>query len=138
MVASIMVGIANGFLDTGASTVCLRLWGKESGPYMQAMHFAFAVGGSLAPLLVQAFIGETTALLQHSNITTLPFSTGTPATSIRHVRAAIADQDNSDSFGNTTVTAILKAVTQNPVVELNTNLTTISTTLSTVFLHIFK
>jgi len=94
MVAAITVGIANGFLDTGASTVCLRLWGKESGPYMQAMHFAFALGGFLAPLLSQAFIGETTDLL-NSNMTTLPFSTA--------------------PFDNITVKAILEAITLNPI-----------------------
>ena len=104
MVSSIMVGIANGFLDTGASTVCLQLWGKDSGPYMQAMHFAFAVGGSIAPLLVQAFIGQTA----------LP--NNTLVSSSRHVRSV------TEAMPADTAEFILRAVSQDPVMNITDNI----------------
>jgi len=65
---------------------------------MQAMAFSFAVGGFIAPLLSEAFIGETTDLLQHSNGTTLPFST---TLSIWHNTTDIAN-----AFENTTSSSI--------------------------------
>ena len=70
MISSSLIGISGGFLDTGASVLCLELWGTKSGPYMQAMHFTFALGGSVAPLLVQAFLGDvktTTSDLSYSS-----------------------------------------------------------------------
>ena len=43
MVSSSLIGIGGGFLDTGTSTLCLEMWGQGSGPYMQALHFTFAL-----------------------------------------------------------------------------------------------
>ncbi len=102
MASSIVVGVANGLLDTGASTLCLQLWGKDSGPYMQALHFSFAVGGSIAPLLVQAFIVETTA----------PNNT----MSSRHVRSVTfpLSSSESDEQMSTLVSTIIQAVSQPP------------------------
>ena len=34
----------------------LRLWNEKSGPYMQALHFSFALGTFVAPLLAEPFI----------------------------------------------------------------------------------
>ena len=34
----------------------LRLWDEKSGPYMQALHFSYAVGTFVAPLLAEPFI----------------------------------------------------------------------------------
>ena len=100
IVSSSLIGIGGGFLDTGASVLCLELWGRDSGPYMQAMHFTFALGGSVAPLLVQAFIGNTEVP------TASPYSS-------RHVRS-ITDPfnltDSSDAF-NETLSRVLDAVT---------------------------
>lgn len=113
VVSSIAVGFANGFLDTGASTLCLQLWGKDSGPYMQAMHFAFAVGGFLTPLLVQAIIGDT-SLPGNTTIATSLLSA-----SSRHVRSVTpslgAQLDNNVTYDITTIASILQAVSQEPL-----------------------
>ncbi|KAI9562769.1 Sodium-dependent glucose transporter 1 [Daphnia sinensis] len=106
MVSSFVVGMGNGLLDTGASTLCLQLWGKDSGPYMQALHFSFAVGGSIAPLLVQAFIAEssTTALNNTS--------------SSRHVRSATHPLNVSELEEEmTTMASIIKAISEPPVLQ---------------------
>lgn len=104
MVSSFVVGVGNGLLDTGASTLCLQLWGKESGPYMQALHFSFAVGGSIAPLLVQAFIVETSTTTLNNTI------------SSRHVRSVTNPLNSSESEDQmTTIASIIKATSEIPV-----------------------
>ncbi|GAB1601743.1 hypothetical protein Ahia01_000452700 [Argonauta hians] len=49
-------GIAMGVLDTGGNVFCMRIWGEQSGPYIQAMHFAFGAGAFIAPLLAKPFL----------------------------------------------------------------------------------
>lgn len=51
-------GIVNGMLDTGSNMFTLVLWGKENGPFMQALHFAFGLGCFHAPLLAKPFLLE--------------------------------------------------------------------------------
>lgn len=106
MAASAMIGIGNGFLDTGASTLCLQLWGKDSGPYMQSLHFAFAVGGSIAPLLVEAFVVEAAV----SNQTL----------SSRHARSITESMNfNPSDINNVTLASIIQSATQAPSLALN-------------------
>ncbi|ELU06808.1 hypothetical protein CAPTEDRAFT_82130, partial [Capitella teleta] len=52
-------GISMGFLDTGGNVLCLYIWGRGSGPYMQAMHFVFGLGAFVAPLLAEPFLSRT-------------------------------------------------------------------------------
>ena len=79
------------------------------------MHFAFAVGGSLAPLLVQAFIAETTA----PNATAL--------SSHRHVRSLIQPMNMSQSEETEMLTtAIIKATNQPPAEDRSFSSSSIS------------
>ncbi|XP_030844331.1 sodium-dependent glucose transporter 1-like [Strongylocentrotus purpuratus] len=56
------VGISMGVLDTGANLLCLRMWGKKrSGTMLQALHFSFALGAFISPLVAAPFLAETTA-----------------------------------------------------------------------------
>ncbi|XP_071997877.1 sodium-dependent glucose transporter 1 isoform X1 [Engystomops pustulosus] len=48
-----VVGTSMGFLDTGGNVVILNTWGDESGPHVQALHFSFALGAFLAPILAK-------------------------------------------------------------------------------------
>ena len=103
MVSSFVIGVGNGLLDTGASTLCLQLWGRDSGPYMQALHFSFAIGGSIAPLLVQAFIIETSTTAVNNTI------------SSRHVRSVTHPLNSSESEDQmTTIASIIKAINETP------------------------
>ena len=71
-------GLVNGMLDTGSNMFTLVLWGKENGPFMQALHFAFGLGCFHAPLLAKPFLLElleplsnvTTTVLGEDNATT--------------------------------------------------------------------
>ncbi|KAI1286373.1 hypothetical protein HDE_10975 [Halotydeus destructor] len=42
----------------------LYIWGKASQPYMQALHFAFGVGGLVAPLLASPFLSTGEAPIE--------------------------------------------------------------------------
>ncbi|XP_066996857.2 uncharacterized protein [Anabrus simplex] len=56
----VILGITMGFLDTGGNVLCLDLWGRNSGPFMQALHFSFGLGAFVAPLLAVPFLEPTT------------------------------------------------------------------------------
>ncbi|XP_022239619.1 sodium-dependent glucose transporter 1-like isoform X2 [Limulus polyphemus] len=57
LIATMVIeGLVLGAIDTGGNCWCLHLWGKESGPYYQALHFSFGVGTFIAPLLAEPFL----------------------------------------------------------------------------------
>ncbi|XP_042909181.1 sodium-dependent glucose transporter 1 isoform X2 [Parasteatoda tepidariorum] len=51
-------GLTLGVLDTGGNVCCLNLWGKDSGPFYQALHFTFGIGGLVSPLIAAPFLGD--------------------------------------------------------------------------------
>ncbi|XP_012888272.1 PREDICTED: sodium-dependent glucose transporter 1-like isoform X1 [Dipodomys ordii] len=53
------MGVSFGVLDTGGNVLILALWGDKSPPHMQALHFSFALGAFLAPLLAKLALGPT-------------------------------------------------------------------------------
>ncbi|NXR09610.1 MFS4B protein, partial [Semnornis frantzii] len=54
-----VIGAAMGFLDTGGNVLALNTWGAEAGPHMQALHFSFAAGAFLAPILAKVALGDS-------------------------------------------------------------------------------
>ena len=46
------------FHFTGGNVICLTLWGSDSGPFYQALHFTFGLGGLVAPLIAAPFLGN--------------------------------------------------------------------------------
>lgn len=87
---------------------------------MQSLHFAFAVGGSIAPLLVEAFVVESAVPNQ--------------TLSSRHVRSITESFDSSDT-NNATVAGIIQAATQAPAFLINStaeNVTSIPTTTTLI------
>ena len=47
-----------GFSTKGVHAVLMRLWGNKSGPCMQFVHAAFALGAFIAPLIAKPFIQD--------------------------------------------------------------------------------
>ena len=45
-------------VNTGVHVILMELWGDKSGPCMQFLHSAFAVGAFLAPLIAKPFITD--------------------------------------------------------------------------------
>ncbi|EHB00752.1 Sodium-dependent glucose transporter 1 [Heterocephalus glaber] len=59
-------GVAIGVLDTGGNVLILALWGDKGAPHMQALHFSFALGAFLAPLLAKLALGTTLSTENHT------------------------------------------------------------------------
>ncbi|XP_070572004.1 sodium-dependent glucose transporter 1B-like [Ptychodera flava] len=100
-------GCLRGFIDTGGNVVCVNLWGKESGPYMQAVHFTFAVGATIAPLIAGPFLmpqeeGVISAVNESSTISPTKFSAlFTPSFQPSDTRSYSFIQSNFTSFVQT-------------------------------------
>ncbi|XP_054721454.1 sodium-dependent glucose transporter 1-like isoform X2 [Uloborus diversus] len=72
----IVTGFAMGFSNTGSNACCLRIWGKKGAPFLQGLHFAYGLGGFLAPILAAPFLSahvplasDLTLLGVHQNLT---------------------------------------------------------------------
>ncbi|XP_020746046.2 LOW QUALITY PROTEIN: sodium-dependent glucose transporter 1 [Odocoileus virginianus] len=59
-------GVSIGILDTGGNVLILALWGDRGAPHMQALHFSFALGAFLAPLLAKLALGTTVSAENHT------------------------------------------------------------------------
>ena len=60
----LIFGIAANLLDVGANTLIVRVHGGKVGPYMNALHLSFGIGGSIAPLVIgrsYAYTGDVAA-----------------------------------------------------------------------------
>ncbi|XP_042545629.1 sodium-dependent glucose transporter 1-like isoform X3 [Dipodomys spectabilis] len=66
------MGVSFGVLDTGGNVLILALWGDKSPPHMQALHFSFALGAFLAPLLAKLALGPTVSADNHTEPDFLP------------------------------------------------------------------
>ena len=55
----------------GGNKLCLDVWkGEENGgPYLHSVHFAFAIGCFVAPVLAEPFLGRNPALDDDTNDT---------------------------------------------------------------------
>ncbi|XP_077995956.1 sodium-dependent glucose transporter 1A-like [Glandiceps talaboti] len=53
-------------LASGGNTVCIDIWRNDSGLYMQALHFVFALGATVSPLIAGPFLTPTNILIASS------------------------------------------------------------------------
>ncbi|KAM5256532.1 sodium-dependent glucose transporter 1C-like [Ctenodactylus gundi] len=68
-----VIGVTLGIVDTGGNVLILTLWGDRGAPHMQALHFSFALGAFLAPLLAKVALGTTTVSAEnHTEPASLP------------------------------------------------------------------
>uniref|UniRef100_A0A8C5L6T9 Sodium-dependent glucose transporter 1C-like n=1 Tax=Jaculus jaculus TaxID=51337 RepID=A0A8C5L6T9_JACJA len=67
LVAAMSVfGVSIAVVDTGGNVLILALWGDRGAPHMQALHFSFALGAFLAPLLAKLAWGTTAPAGNHT------------------------------------------------------------------------
>uniref|UniRef100_A0A2K6FX72 Major facilitator superfamily domain containing 4B n=1 Tax=Propithecus coquereli TaxID=379532 RepID=A0A2K6FX72_PROCO len=59
-------GASLGLLDTGGNVLILALWGDKGAPHMQALHFSFALGAFLAPLLAKLALSTAVPAENHT------------------------------------------------------------------------
>lgn len=66
-------GLGSGAFDAGGQVLLLDIWrGRESGPYMHALHFFFGIGAFLAPMIARPFLTNTEDVDLHGNIAPTP------------------------------------------------------------------
>ncbi|XP_052019192.1 sodium-dependent glucose transporter 1 [Apodemus sylvaticus] len=63
-----VTGVSFGVLDTGGNVLILDLWGDKGAPHMQALHFSFALGAFLAPLLAKLAWGTTASAQNYTEL----------------------------------------------------------------------
>ncbi|XP_006819370.1 sodium-dependent glucose transporter 1A-like [Saccoglossus kowalevskii] len=56
IVAFVIWGAPSGFQTLGCNMMCLNFWGKESGPWIQGLHFSYALGATISPLIAAPFL----------------------------------------------------------------------------------
>uniref|UniRef100_A0A8D0GDM5 Major facilitator superfamily domain containing 4B n=1 Tax=Sphenodon punctatus TaxID=8508 RepID=A0A8D0GDM5_SPHPU len=52
-----VIGSSMGVLDTGGNVLLLNTWREKAGPHLQALHFSFALGAFVAPILAKMALG---------------------------------------------------------------------------------
>lgn len=55
----LLIGIGMGVLDVGGNTLIVWLFGRDVGPYMNALHLSFGLGALLSPILVDQMVALT-------------------------------------------------------------------------------
>ncbi|XP_076461713.1 sodium-dependent glucose transporter 1A-like [Babylonia areolata] len=84
-----VVNLFVGILDTSGNTSMLRIWGSEGEMATQFIHFAFALGGVVSPLVTEPFLTPNpeddidittiaTTSLAMDNVTIASYPTSTP------------------------------------------------------------
>lgn len=59
-VIMILVGVSNAGIDIGANSWLLNIWShRMSNIYMQGMHFFWALGSAISPLVAEPFLSKT-------------------------------------------------------------------------------
>ncbi|XP_022105943.1 sodium-dependent glucose transporter 1A-like [Acanthaster planci] len=131
-----VVGLAMGALDTGANVVCLRLWGKRSSPFLQALHFCFAVGAFLAPLLAAPFI-PTDIILATNRTAAVPKTSfvhtwGEAGTTKPVEQTTLLENASTVTIGETTISTTATSMTSAKSATMTTAITTKDTTVNNV------
>ncbi|GAA6218555.1 sodium-dependent glucose transporter 1 [Lates japonicus] len=70
------IGISMGILDTGGNVLILNTWGEQAGPHMQALHFSFAAGAFVSPIIAKLLFGPD----GNSSMGAIPSNSTPPAT----------------------------------------------------------
>ena len=78
VVIFVLNGIAMGAFESGSNIYVLKLWGKETQPFMQSLHFMFGMGSIIAPLIALPFLIDSDGdvhSLDHNNSTQMTYQT---------------------------------------------------------------
>ncbi|EGW10122.1 Sodium-dependent glucose transporter 1 [Cricetulus griseus] len=67
VVGGVLFDCMNHFLLLGGNVLILNLWGDKGAPHMQALHFSFALGAFLAPLLAKLAWGTSASTQNHTD-----------------------------------------------------------------------
>ena len=79
------------FNFSGGNIFCVKLWGRRNAQYLQTLHFAFAVGAFLAPVLAKPFLSNEN-LFTNATAVTNDETSLLNKTSNLHVRSVLYNQ----------------------------------------------
>ncbi|XP_078131281.1 sodium-dependent glucose transporter 1 isoform X2 [Sander vitreus] len=91
-----LIGMSMGILDTGGNVLILNTWGEQAGPHMQALHFSFAAGAFVSPIIAKLLFGpdgnsSSAAFVATSStppVTTEPFAKAPdPHTALHYIHS---------------------------------------------------
>ncbi|GFO11637.1 sodium-dependent glucose transporter 1 [Plakobranchus ocellatus] len=92
-----LTGVFGGFIDTTANAEQMRIWGRDGPVLMQLLHFCFALGGVVSPLVTEPFLAvrsdDRTAGLHHNSDTDGQRQTSPIIGSVNH-----KDQDSINNM----------------------------------------
>ncbi|XP_067929003.1 uncharacterized protein [Watersipora subatra] len=129
-----ITSVAMGFLDTGGNVLILRLWEKDSGPYLQLLHFAFGLGACISPLVAAPLLSSTelscNTTIQISDYTTTIAIAAEPMHKRQYIIKPNASSVFSNSSSNTSFSDFLESL--NSSSSSSTPLSTSATFLATL------
>ncbi|XP_067337402.1 sodium-dependent glucose transporter 1 isoform X2 [Channa argus] len=76
LLGGILFDCMNPHLLLGGNVLILNTWGEQAGPHMQALHFSFAAGAFVSPIIAKLLFGRDT----NSGTGTISTNSSPPAT----------------------------------------------------------
>jgi FHS family Na+ dependent glucose MFS transporter 1 len=58
IIYQLILGLTTSGVDVGGNAWILEMWQEDSNPYMQGMHFSYAIGLVIAPLISEPFLSK--------------------------------------------------------------------------------
>uniref|UniRef100_A0A8U8BEU0 Uncharacterized protein n=1 Tax=Geospiza parvula TaxID=87175 RepID=A0A8U8BEU0_GEOPR len=97
VVGGVLFDCMNAALLLGGNVLALYTWGSEAGPHLQALHFSFAAGAFLAPMVAQMDLGssESEELAQAEKTNESVLTSG-PTASAASTTPALNDHPNKN------------------------------------------
>ncbi|XP_060569476.1 sodium-dependent glucose transporter 1-like [Ruditapes philippinarum] len=91
-------GLFNGGMDVGGNSHVASIWGRNSAPFMQTIHFGFSFGGIISPLSAEPFLAPKSCPSELvENITVTAFTT----TELPVVNVTTGSEECEEVYGET-------------------------------------
>ncbi|XP_064614671.1 sodium-dependent glucose transporter 1A-like [Liolophura sinensis] len=104
MITTVFVrSLFTGAMDSGGTVILLTIWGTKANPYMQALHFTFALGGVCSPLLTEPFLMPLPEESSMQNITEIGANISSHGMSVYTEPARWTTLDIRSSTGHVTL-----------------------------------
>ena len=120
----------------GGNVMCLKLWGRQSAPYMQALHFSFCLGAFIQPLIVDPFLMPLPVVMETKTMYLVYLTTtATPLVdSARNVRSLLGVTEYHHETSTKTTYVTLSAVQTGNITHLSNGSSTedVTTTVSSL------
>jgi FHS family Na+ dependent glucose MFS transporter 1 len=95
ILAQAVFGFAIAGLDVAGNAWILEIWQEGANPYMQGLHFSYAIGMTVAPLIAEPFLSPE---IRRANSTIISVDNGTTAEFFNLTNAtSVSDIINSES-----------------------------------------